>query len=92
MKPPTSGPTIVDRPYTAPSKPCRRGRDAGGNERTTAIIASVSKPPPPAPCRPRARTSSVMSRLNPHSAEPVRNTPTATSSTGRVPCKSASLP
>lgn len=70
----------------------RRPRSAGGKLATTANIDKLIKPPPPRPGSARTATSAGMLNARAQASEPSVNSPEASSSIGRRPQRSASLP
>jgi hypothetical protein len=84
-KPPTSGPTTLATPNTAPTSPVYLPRTAGGKMSAITAKALVNSPAAPSPCTARAAMSAGVEGLTPHSTDPVRKMPMAVSSTGRRP-------
>src|SRR3712207_875555 len=56
-KPPTSGPTMAERPNRAPIGPMYLARSRAGTMSAMIAWARIIRPPPPRPCTPRQKTS-----------------------------------
>ena len=80
-KPPSSGPITLASPNTAPKMPWYLPRSRGDTTSPIAAIVPTMSPPPPSPWSARKTISWVRLWAAPHSAEPMRNTTSATCST-----------
>ena len=73
-RPPSSGPTTVETPNTAPIAPWYLPRSRSGITSAMSAIEVTIRPPAPMPWRPRHTMSSVMLVASPHRNEPVMKT------------------
>ena len=74
MAPPISGPKPRPMPNTMPQIANARARAGSSTNRCERIAAwQINMAPPPSPCRPRASTSTAMSRARPQASEVAPN-------------------
>ncbi len=90
--PPSSGPSTLVAPKTAPNRPWYRPRSRGGTRSPTMAMESTISPPPPRPWRNLKAISSGMFRASPHSTEPARKITTAVWNSRFRPYWSPSFP
>ena len=92
MKPPTSGPTTLDRPNTLPKSPWYLPRSAGGKRSATTAKALVKSAALPSPCTTLKRMSGTVPHATPHRKLPARKTRMPATRVALRPNRSDSLP
>jgi hypothetical protein len=92
MKPPTSGPKMLETPHTPLNQPCIFARSSSVKMSPMMVMASGTSAPAPRPCSARAPMSCVIDCAKPHAAEPTRNTATPIWNSRRRPKRSDSFP
>lgn len=91
-RPPSSGPTTVVTPNTAPSAPWYLPRSRSGMTSAMSAVAVTAIPPPPMPCSARIAMRPPMVSAAPQKNEPTMNTTTLTWNTALRPNRSPNLP
>ena len=91
-QPPSTGPTTLDRPNTAPITPMYLPRSRTGTMSAIMACDKIMSPPPPRPCTTRAIISQVILVANPPITDPMRNTVSAPRKSVFRPIMSPNLP
>jgi hypothetical protein len=91
-KPPTSGPTIAERPNRAPIGPMYLARSRAGTMSAMIACDRIISPPPPRPWTPRHATSQPKLGARAAPTLAIVNSPIATRKSVRRPHRSPNLP
>ena len=91
-RPPSSGPSTVVTPNTAPSAPWYLPRSRSGMTSAISAVAVTARPPAPRPCTARQAISQVMLPANPQNADAPTNRPAETWKTSLRLNRSPNLP